>query len=270
MPNIRVRFKLNPGREGIAFSKLAKHAEGIENLLCSLAGDIGLPPEQNQWLGKEFKNGSVFSTAENQALVDAEQNARFNVALRELIKFRPKPNGELPSSVSLQTLECFADLRAPLEIDETIGIGLYDEGKTSPKFYKVTKLNLESVAKAIDAETSYIGAVIGYTYEWTKGSKEPFIKIRDIASGELVKCSYEDSDYKKVAKLFEKKDALVIVSGHITFNRLTEKTEVTSANEFEFAPELNQSQYESFFGCAQGITGGVDSATYIRNLRGGE
>lgn len=270
MPNIRVRFILNPGREGIAFSKLAKHAEGIENLLTAIGEDVGLPPEQNQWLGKEFRNGSVFSTAENQALVDALLNAKFNDEVMALIKFRPSRNSEPPHGISLRTLECFSDLRAPLELDETIGIGLYYENRKAPKYYRVTRLALEEVAKAIDAETAYMGAVIGYTYEWTKGAKEPFIKIRDIATGELVKCTYKDSDYQKVARLFERKDALVIVSGRLSFNRLTEKTEVTLATDFEIAPELSQDQYESFFGSAAGLTDGVDAASYIRNLRGGE
>lgn len=261
---------MNPGREGIAFSKLSKQAEGIENLLCSIAEDIGLPADQNQWLAKEFKNGSVYSTAEHQALVNAETLDLFNAAVRNLIRFKPTADGTLPHGISLQTLESFANLRTPLEVDETIGIGLYDQGTKAPKFYKVTKLRLEDVAKAIDAETSYIGAIIGYTYEWTKGAKEPFIKIRDIASGDLVKCCYDDADYKKVAKLFDKKDALVIVSGHITFNRLSKKSEITKATDFEIAPDLSQDQYDSFFGCAPDLTNGVDAASYIRKIRGDE
>ncbi len=95
-------------------------------------------------------------------------------------------------------------------------------------------------------ETSYLGSIIGNTYEWTKGSREPFVKIRDIATGQLVKCFYDDIDYKKVTQLFEKKDSLVIIYGHISFNRLTEKTEVTKATDFEIAPHMSQDQYEVF------------------------
>lgn len=268
MPNIRVRFKLNPGREGIAFSKLAKHAEGIENLLSSIAEDIGLLPEQNQWLGKEFRNGSLFSTAENQMLANDYQVSIFNEIISNLIKFSTKSSKELLDKISLKTLKYFADLRIPLEIDEIIGIGIYEKGKEKPRFYNVSKLKLEAVAKSIDIETSYIGSVIGNTYEWTKGAKEPFIKIRDVATDELIKCYYDDKDYRKVAKLFEIKDALVIISGNIIYNRFSEKTEVAKATDFEIAPVLTQEQYESFFGSAPNLTEGIDSATYIRNLRG--
>ncbi|MBX9636940.1 MAG: hypothetical protein K2Q45_05255 [Nitrosomonas sp.] len=272
MSNIRVRFKLNPGREGIEFSKLAKHADGIENLLRSIAEDIGLSQEQNKWLGKEFKNGSVISTAENQAIVDSIQKARFNDVIRSLIKFKSKGNNNniFPEGVSLRTLAYFAELKIPLEIDESIGISLYDEGKKASRFYKVKRLKLEEVARAIDTEISYLGSVIGYTYEWTKGAQYPFIKIRDIASNQLIKCSYDDKDYKMVAKLFERKDSLVIVTGRITYNKLTDKTEITQATDFEIAPSLNREQYEGFFGCAQGLTDGVDAAEYIRNIRGDE
>lgn len=270
MSNIRVRFKLNPGREGIAFSKLAKHAEGIENLLCSIAEDIGLSPEQNRWLGKEFKNSSVISTAENQSIVDVLQKEKFNAVLRYLIKFKSKDDNCLPEGVSLRTLSYFAELKIPLDIDEAIGISLYDEGKKASKFYNVKRLKLEEVSKSIDAETSYLGSVIGYPYEWTKGAKEPFIKIRDVASNQLIKCSYDNKDYRMVAKLFEKQDALVIVTGRINYNKLTDKMEIISATDFEIAPSLSHEQYEGFFGCAQGLTGGVDVAEYIRNIRDNE
>lgn len=268
MSNIRVRFKLNPGREGIPFSKLARHAEGIENLLISVAEDIGISPEQNKWLGKEFRNGSLFSTAENQMLADDYQIASFNEIISNLVRFSAKSSKDFLEKISLKTLKYFADLRIPLEIDEIIGIGIYEKGKEKPRFYNISKLRLESVAKSIDVETSYIGSVIGNTYEWVKGAKEPFIKIRDVATDELIKCYYDDKDYRTVAKLFEIKDALVIISGNIIYNRFSEKTEVSKAFDFEMAPVLTQEQYENFFGSARNLTDGIDAATYIRNLRG--
>ena len=167
-------------------------------------------------------------------------------------------------------LHLVAELKIPLDIDEAIGISLYDEGKKASKFYNVKRLKLEEVSKSIDAETSYLGSVIGYPYEWTKGAKEPFIKIRDVASNQLIKCSYDNKDYRMVAKLFEKQDALVIVTGRINYNKLTDEMEIISATDFEIAPSLSHEQYEGFFGCAQGLTGGVDVAEYIRNIRDNE
>ena len=114
-----------------------------------------------------------------------------------------------------------------------------------------------------------MGAVIGYTYEWNKGAKEPFIKIRDIATKELIKCTYSNSDYQNVSKLFENKESLVTVYGLVIYDWVNNKTELKNATSFEVSPPpLNSDEYHSFFGCAEGMSGDLDSAEYVRKLRG--
>lgn len=262
MSHVRVRFKLNPGREGIALGKLSKQAENIENFLRSLSADLNIPDEPGQWLAKDFKNGSVFTTTEHQAVVDAAIAVDFNDRLSSLIKYKPK-RGNQPKNISLTTLQRFADLRTCLEFDETIGIGLFEPDSERLKWFKVSRLELEDIAAAVEAETTYIGAVIGQTHEWNKGAKSPYIIIRDLASEELVKCSYKDKDYKKVAALFNSKDAVVTVYGTVVFNRINGKTEVVSADDFEVSPEFSRADYDAFFGCAPGLTGGQTSEEFI-------
>jgi hypothetical protein len=263
MSHVRVRFKLNPGRDGIALGKLSKQSENIENFLRSISADLGIPNEPGQWLAKDFKNGSVFTTTEHQAVVDASLAADFNGLLIDLIKHKPKLT-QAPSKISLATLERFADLRSCLELDEAIGIGLFEpDTDKKPKWFNVSRLHLEDIAASVEAETTYVGAVIGETHEWNKGAKQPYIIIRDIASEELVKCSYRDSDYKKVASLFDSKDAVITVYGTIVFNRITGKSEVVSADDFEVSPEFSRSDYEAFFGCAPGLTGDKTSEEFI-------
>ena len=88
MATLRVRFKLNPGRTGIALGKLSKQSENIELFLRSLASDLGENDAPHIWLAKDFKNGSLFNTVELQEVVNAESASRFNDAVQSLVKFK--------------------------------------------------------------------------------------------------------------------------------------------------------------------------------------
>lgn len=273
MARIKVKFTLNPGREGISWAKLAKQSETIQSLLSSISDDIGIASDK--WLARDFANGSHMSNAELEAVATANEFAKFNDCMRGLITYTSESDALLNFGISKKSVAIFSDLRAPLDIDEPIGIGLYDPNqpydvKAVPsENFSVTRLKLQEIANAIESETTYVGSVIGYTYEWNKGAKEPYIKIRDVTSQELIKCSYSDKDYGKVAELFHNKEALVIVYGLITFDWVNQKTELKKANDFEVAPEpLSDSEYNSFFGCAVGMTGKVNAAQYVRKMRG--
>lgn len=269
MATFRVRFKLNPGRHGIALSKLSKQSENIEMFLRSLASDLGVPDTRDLWIADRFANGSLMNTAELQAIVDAEKAYLWNECLNSLIATKKKPNKtRLPFEVSPLTLERFSRLSDALDPDEEIGIALYDvdTGRVKP-FKKLGKLELEEIGKSIETESKYIGAVMGYVYEWNMGADKPYLYIRDLNSAELIKCTYQDADYSKVARLFSRKTAVVVIEGRITYNLITKKTEVTQATGFDFAPEFSDSDFDEFFGAAPGITGDMTSEEYVRNVR---
>jgi hypothetical protein len=264
MPTLRVRFKLNPGRTGIALGKLSKQSENIELFLRSLASDLGEDDAPYLWLAKDFKNGSVYNTAEHQAVVAAESVAKFNEAVQSLVKFKSAPRTKLPKYVSPATVDRFASLRQSLDADEGIGIALFDSDSGKLKRWSyVDRLQLEQIADSIETQVRYVGAVMGRTHEWNKGAKDPYIIIRELNTGELVKCIYADSDYGKVAKLFAQKTAVVIIEGAMTFNRITARSEVTMATNFDFAPDFSSDDYERFFGCAPNMTGDLSTEEFI-------
>ena len=230
----------------------------------SLANDLGEADAPHLWIAKDFKNGSVMSTVEQQAVVKASQAERFNDGVQTLSKFKTKNNKQLPDFLSSPTVERFASLRHGLDFGEPIGIGVFDieSGKPMRLVYMLRE-QLERIADTIEPEVRYVGAVIGKTHEWNKGAKQPYLTIREINSGELIKCSYEDNDYPQVAKLFRDKSAIVIIEGLAVFNRITEKTEILEAHAFDLAPEFSGAEYERFFGCAPGMTGNLSAAEYI-------
>ncbi len=271
MATLRVRFRLNPGRKGIAIAKLSKQTENIELFLRSLASDLDEDASSNLWLATNFKNGSVYSTAEYQAVVDVEKAARLNDAVSSLTKFKTNARVTPPEFVSSATIDRFASLRSTLDADESIGIALFDiQSGRLKKWAYVDRLQLEEIGQSIETEVRYVGSVMGFTYEWNKGAEKPYILIRELNSGDLVKCSYSDSDYEKVSTLFSRKSAVVIIEGAIAFNRITSKNEVVAATDFEFAPDFTDADFEAFFGCAPNLTGDLSTDDFIARGRSDE
>lgn len=268
MPTLRARFRLNPGRKGVALGKLSLQSGNIEAFLRSLARDLGIDPAKNLWIADEFKNSSAIYRTEHQALVDAEAAALFNAAIEALLDGGDRH--KLPEFVSTETVAKFASMRTCLDDDEPIGVGVYDldTGRAKP-FHYVDRLKLEAIGKSVETESRYFGAVMGSTYEWNKGADRPYIIIRELNSDELVRCNYDDGDYDKVAKLFARKNAVVIIEGSIHLNLITNKTEVVRATGFDFAPEFSDEDFEKFFGAVPGLSGELTSEELIRRGRGG-
>jgi hypothetical protein len=262
---------LNPGRSGIALGKLSTQAENIELFLRSLAADLGEDDAPSLWIAKDFKNGSVYSTTELQAVVNADNAARFNDAIQGLTNFRPNNKPTLPKFVSPMTIDRFAGMRQCLDADECIGIALFDLETGKLKRWKyVDRLQLEEIGQSIEIEVRYVGAVMGRTHEWNKGAKDPYLIIRELNTGELVKCIYADEDYSKVAQLFRDKAAIVVIEGQMTFNRITGKSEVSMASSFDVTPDFTDADYENFFGSAPGLTGGLTASEFLSRGRDDE
>jgi hypothetical protein len=269
MNTLRVRFKLNPGKKGIPLNKLSKQAENIESFLRSLASDLGQDGGTQKWLATNFRDGSFIGDMEYQALVEAERQAQLNAVMRGLSKF--KTLEDLPDYVTPTTVEKFATLRVALDDGERLGVALFSEktGKAG-KFQYFDKLKLAEIGESIDTEVSYIGSVMGSTHEWNKGADKPYLIIRELATNDLVKCTYRDCDYSKVFDIFSKKTAMVVVEGVVLFNRMTGKSEVTEAIDFNFSPEFSNADFEAFFGCAPGLTGTSTSEELIAKGRADE
>ncbi|MHB1198262.1 MAG: hypothetical protein ACYCZ6_01635 [Polaromonas sp.] len=267
MAKLRIRFKLNPGREGVPLGKLSKQSENIEKFLRSIAADLNADDSKNGWVADHFKTGSLEETISLMSDVPDETLDQFDEAMNYLLKFGIG-NKPIPSFLGVGTIECYSVMRQNLDPDERLGIGLFHPktGKAKP-FTLVDRFQLEAVGKSIETEVRYIGAVMGSTHEWNKGAEKPFIVIRELNSQELIRCNYSDGDYAKVAKLFGNKTAIVIIEGSISQNLITSKTEVLLATGFEFAPDFSGKDFDKFFGAIPGLTGDLTSEEFVAKGR---
>ena len=135
------------------------------------------------------------------------------------------------------------------------------------KDYAELELQLEHIAKSIEPEVQYVGAIMGSTHEWNKGAKPPYLVVRELNTNELVKCSYARSDYSKVAALFNEENAVVTVQGLMTYNRISGKSEITMAREFDVAPDFTAEDFDKFFGADPDFTGDLSTDEFIRRSR---
>lgn len=267
MAKLRIRFKLNPGREGVPLGKLSTQSGNIEKFLRSIATDLQADDSKNGWIADHFKPGSLEETISLSADVTQEAVEQFHEVVSYLLRFGLRKEMP-PSYLSIATIEAYADMRQSLDADEQLGIGLFSptNGRAKP-FVLVDRVQLEAVGKSIETEARFVGAVMGRTHEWNKGAEKPYILIRELHTQELIKCSYSDSDYSKVANLFKDKTAIVIIEGTLSFNLITSKTEVLLATGFDFAPDCSPEDFDKFFGAAPGLTGGLSSEEFIARGR---
>jgi hypothetical protein len=265
MARIKIRIELNRGREGILPRKLIAHTERLEEFLKSLANDLNVPREKNEWLAKDFENGSCLYTLELQAVENAAKVAEFNSRFRGLTSYSPESDTP-PTGVSELTLLKYSDLRESLDVDEPIRFGIY-EGEDKPDWITGSRTQMQEVADSTNVRAEYIGSVMGIVHELNKGANPPYIKVRDLVSGDLIRCDYQNKDYDHVVALVKKRDAVVNVYGLITVNRLTKRVELVKATLFELAPTFSKSDYEAFFGCSPKLLDGESSEDYIRKNR---
>ena len=244
---------------------LAKHAEGALAYLKSLSADLGLPPEQSLWVAKEFRNGSLIYTAENLYNVEPELVEKANAATSAISSCKGKRE-RVPAFVSEQTIGNFAAMRAPFARDDVVRVGPVGIDNKA-KWASVSYLAFDAIARMIEGKVSYVGSVIGSTYEWNKGARDPYIVVRDLATNDLVKCTYKKDDYAKVRALFDRETDTVIVYGVVIYDRILDKTEITHATDFESIQPLADTEISALFGSLPKLTGSMSSAEYVRQFR---
>jgi len=267
---LKIRIKFPTDSQGISIAKLAAQMEKLANLAESIARDMGIDAPISEWRAGKFRNASVAYDMTYYDQVSDQDDVKFTTTFNGVLDFKPRKCEEL-SHISNQTIASVNAFAQTFSDDDTAVVTLPNPGKKRPKVIRITRQRLEKVndiIRARDELSDYYGSVVGYLYEWNIGAKQPFIKIRDIATNDLVKCSYKNISKDTILKLFEVNDQLIIAYGKIICDLTTGKPEIKEATEFELAPKFSQELYESFPGLSPDFTDGEDAAEYIRGLRG--
>lgn len=266
MTRIRLKIELNPGGVGVRLDKLAKISTEVEKFVRLLAVDAGVSPALGDFVAKDFYEGSFGSVVEYVNNVDPAAATKFNNGLRFFSDFKDAHqyiNGEY----SPATVRQFIELGTVLDTDEVVRLGIVDADATVDKaeWKSVTKITTLNVDAAFNQEYRYDGGLQGRLGTWYKDSS--YFNLRELASAELVKCFYSAGMYDQIYRLYEDKDAVVNLSGHIVADRATGRIkEVRVSWAKSYAP-LSDAEFNKFFGLAPDLTGDLNTSEFIDKIR---
>ena len=268
MAKLRLRVELNKGRTGVPLDKFAHIVTELKKLVEQLGAQAGIPPEKNVWFAHEFANGSGYYTNELAAVAEVEKRERFNGYMRGLTEMSNAVEQSV-NDIPPALVEQFRKVTEQLDYDEPIGFGVYDSDlQTDPTWLHASKLSVSAALGDIEFEAKYYGSVLGTIHSLNKGSSPPFLNVRDLVSGELVKCVYTPREhYAAITKLLQKEDSLVYVHGLVTVSLVTKRIEHIDSDRFEVAPEYRDRDLNSFVGSFPSITGGLTTKQYIAKIR---
>ncbi|WP_424811115.1 hypothetical protein [Roseococcus sp. YIM B11640] len=247
MARLKVRFVLNRGRHGAPLSKLGRIAEQTEKFLRSLASDCHVSTNPGEWLGVNFRNGSVEYDAEFQRDVNAGDAQVFARNLEFLADYDSASDG-LNGSISNATALEFARIGSLIDPDEVIGLGIFPVHGGSLKWRNITYSQTANLRREIETPLPAHGALQGILHAWFKEAREPNFQIRDLSNDNLIKISYPSSLYSQVAQAVQERTTVLIVSGLINFNRATRQPLDMVAERIERQRMLSAAEFERLVG----------------------
>ena len=269
MAKLRLRVELNKGRNGVPLDKFAHVVVELKKFVEQLGTEIGLPADKNIWFAHEFSNGSGYYTSELAAVAEAGKRERFNGYVQSLTALSEDKTASV-SEIPAILIDQFGKITGALDYDEPIGFGIYEsDDQSEPTWLHANKLRFISALDSVEFESSYYGSILGTVHALFKGSSPPFLQVRDLVTGELIKCFYKPGDhYGAVAKLLQKEDALVYVHGIVTVSLVKKCIDHVDADHFEVAPEYRVGDINAFIGSVPKLTGDLSTRQYIAIIRG--
>ena len=268
MTQLRFRFRFNPGRTGAPLDKLGEFAVQTEKFLRSLARDLDLPMEKGKWLAVNFTNESVAFDSEFAEAVPEAAAVRGRKALQLLTGDTPLEacNRKI---IEFRTAAEFAQIGQILDADEQFLVGIY-ETVAKPEWHPVTYQKVAEMRKQLSTPIISYGSVQGIIHNWTMGADQPFLQLRDLASGDLVRCNYRQELRDRIVAAAERERSVIHVYGKIRWDRIRDKILDITAGDIEVTNPLSAHAFDKLFGSMPGFTGGMNTADYIEWFRDGE
>ena len=266
MAQLKIRLELQRASKGVEMSKLERLSKEAQKLLRALGDDLGIPTN-GTWVAQNFYDQGVgFDASYQNSDVDALQAERYIHVLDQTLTVNQEKDWTV-SGVSTKTLIQSARLARVAGEDEIVRVGL-SNGAPTVQWRALAKSRAHALVEHFDNVVEYRGMLQGVIHNWFKEAEPPYVKLRDLATGELVDCEYEPSQYDDVHKALHRQEAVVIVAGWIHAKRSTRTVESLRIERIKASDPLSQSDLEAFFGASPGWTGDLTTDQLIDVVRG--
>lgn len=261
MSQFRIKIELNKGRHGIPLHKLADFSKEAEKFLEMFAADLNL--EKDGWIAENFENGSLTYDISYIGEFDTNRIANAERAFIQIISEETSHN-QLEFGIRKETFWQFAQIANHIGPDDSVGIGLYQNGK--PEIKNLSKERSLEIKARAGEKTLEFGGIQGEITALLKGRKH--IWIRDFASNNRVVCTFRSELYDQIWHLLESQDTIVDAEGWIT--RANGEIEEFLIEKINAAAEYQEGDLEKFFGLDPDFTGNLSTEEYLTKLRGAD
>lgn len=268
MARIKVRFDVGRNQTGVPLDKLGEIASASEKFLRSLAADLNIETKKGQWIAVNFQSGSVlydvqFADESSEVVAD-----KYSHALAAIAAYDPMKLDDL-GAVSEATLLEYAGIGRVLDPNEAIGIGIFNHELDEPtEWRELSYARATEIKKEIEAPILSYGMVQGILHAWYKGAVPSYFQLRELSTESLVKCIYAPPYHADVHAATEDRGAVILVTGHMSFDRATKSTTELRVEDIQVVRPLSDDEFEKFFGCAPNLTGELSTNEYIELIRG--
>lgn len=270
MARLKIRIRFNPGRTGAPMDRLGEFTSQTEKFLRSLAADLGVDAKKGLWLASQFSNESVgFDSEFADAMRDAE--AVKGIEALEVILGENTLAAIERGLVSYGTVAEFSRIGKALAPDDYFLMGVYHASEVdAPDLKRVTYKKTAELRQLLEMPISSSGTIQGVMHSWHQGATEPFFNVRELSTGNLVRCEYAPDKYAKIHLATKEQDTVVLVYGDMEWDRATNQIVTLQVTDIEAVKPLLPAEFETMVGSAPNFTGAMTTAEYISWIRGDE
>jgi hypothetical protein len=265
MAQLRVRFRFNPGGTGAPMDKLGSFAVQTEKFLRSLTRDLGLPAVQGLWLARNFTNESVAFDSEYADAVPEPAALRGNKALELLTGHNPLEACDR-QFVGFRTALEFAEIGKSLKPSEQFFVGLY-RADEEPEWRSVSYSQIKQIEKLLDAPVQTYGSVQGTFHSWATGANPAFFQLRELSTGDLIKCTYSSDLHSKILAAHKRERTVIHVYGGISWSRTKDTIIEIKVSDIEETDPLSPESFERLFGSMPNFTEDLTTSEFIDQIR---
>lgn len=265
MKKIKLKVRLNKGQLGISVKKMSAITGGICTFLDTFCEDLSIKIPSDSWLATKPNESSFGFTVESPIELELEQERIFSVSFLNLVKNESK-NGHL----SNRTYYNYSKIIESAGLGDTVEFGFSNDEGGGESWLELTKEVSSEIGAKIQRAVEERGAIQGVFHSVFFKAEPPYFMVRELSTGDLVKCVYNKKDYNTITSLIQKSNGVVHIAGLITWNTLNKKIDNLQAEKFEAGLEGTDQDFDDFFGCDPNITGGLPTGEYVRTLRGDE
>lgn len=270
MPHLKLRLRFNPGREGTPLDKLGDFATQAEKFLRSFAADLGVTVQKGEWLAKDFRNESTSWDTLYVETVD-EKVIRDGVRVIDALTGPDPYAASSAGTFSYSTLLEFSKIGKGMDPDEVYYIGAYEhDADQEPLWREVSYRKVAEIRKFLETPQIIYGAVQGVLHAWFPGASPPFMHLRPLDDGELVKCICTPEQYGSVHEATKVPNTVLMVYGDVAWDRGTQTIQSVQVKDIEDSNQISPDQFDSLFGSMPGATGKLTTSEYIDLMRGRE